>query len=292
MKRKFISFVLLVALLAIPAAALSSDFDTLVVFGDSLSDNGNLYAVSPDSVPAVYYYQGRFSNGRVWAEYLAGSGFLDCTLDDRAWGGAETDSTNPPGLLNQVEDFVTTETLPANALFAIWCGANDFLGGGTDVAGSVANIASAMNDLADFGAQEMMVVNLPDLGATPRLVGTVDEAGATALSENFNATLATAITAFRLAHLNVRVYEIDSYAFLNAIIADPAAYGFTNATDVCPAYATENDFDNSAGYVFWDDIHPTTETHRLLAEQVLSRLPDDDDDGGSGGCFIGALARP
>ena len=44
-------------------------FDQIVFFGDSLSDNGNLYKlfykILPKSPP---YYNGRFSNGPTWAE--------------------------------------------------------------------------------------------------------------------------------------------------------------------------------------------------------------------------------
>ncbi|HDV5785644.1 TPA: hypothetical protein RJD83_002616 [Legionella pneumophila] len=42
----------------------------IVVFGDGLSDNGNLYAYTNHRRPASpAYYNGRFSNGPVWVEY-------------------------------------------------------------------------------------------------------------------------------------------------------------------------------------------------------------------------------
>src|SRR5439155_21476778 len=52
--------------------ASAGQFTKLVVFGDSLSDTGNVYAVTAGAVPpSPPYYAGRFSNGPVWAEYLA-----------------------------------------------------------------------------------------------------------------------------------------------------------------------------------------------------------------------------
>lgn len=42
----------------------------VVVFGDSLSDNGNLFAQTGQ--PPAPYFQGRFSNGPVWVEQLFG----------------------------------------------------------------------------------------------------------------------------------------------------------------------------------------------------------------------------
>src|SRR3990167_4070787 len=57
------------------AKASSLDHSTqkrMVIFGDSYSDNGNDYRLTAGRYPnAVAYYQGRFSNGPVWVEYLA-----------------------------------------------------------------------------------------------------------------------------------------------------------------------------------------------------------------------------
>ncbi len=287
MKKRTIVPAIIALLLYLPAAALASNFDTLVVFGDSLSDNGNLYALDPAQVPSDYYYQGRFSNGPVWVEYLADADFLDCVLVDNAYGGATTDGASPPGLVSQVSAYTGSATLGDNTLFAIWIGANDFLNGSVDYAASAANIGTAMDDLAAFGAEHILILNLPDLGSTPRYLGTAEEDGARSLSQGFNAALAVVIDAFQVAHPEVTVYEFDIYAFLEGVADDPGLYGFTNATQVSPSYAVAGDFDNSAGYVFWDEIHPTSEAHDVIADQVLSILSEDSGDGDS--CFINSL---
>ena len=291
MKKRSLLPVLLVLFLSLPTVALGgSSFDTLVVFGDSLSDNGNLYALTANTSPDPdYYYQGRFSNGPVWVEYLADASALDCTLVDYAYGGATTDGASPPGLIAQVSAYTGSATLGDKTLFAIWIGANDFLNGSTDYATSAGNIGAALDDLASFGAEHILIVNLPDLGSTPRLLGTPGEAGARALSQAFNAALAAVVDVFQAANPDITVYEFDVYAFLQATAADPADYGFTNATEVCPAYYTADDFDNSAGYVFWDEIHPTTEAHEVIADQVLAILPEESSDGSSSPCFINSL---
>jgi phospholipase/lecithinase/hemolysin len=289
MRKKHVLSLILGLFLLAPLSSFGAPFDTVVVFGDSLSDNGNLYALDPDNVPSEVYYQGRFSNGPVWVEYLTDTDMLDCTLDDNAYAGAKTQGTTPPGLVEQVANYVGSATLPDNALFVVWIGANDFLGGSTDFGASVSNIAEALDDLAAFGAESILILNLPDLGATPRMLSgdPAAAAGATALTQAFNTALAGAVDVFEAANPDITVYELDIYALLNAIAADPADYGLTNVTDISPNYTVPNEFDNSAGYAFWDDIHPTTEAHEEIAYQAHLVLPEDeDDDDDDGLCFI------
>jgi hypothetical protein len=71
------------------------------VFGHSLSDNGNLFALLGQ--PTAPYWDGHFSNGPTYAEQLAQ--LLHVPLNDFAFGGAEASDTSPP---------VTHEPLPIN----------------------------------------------------------------------------------------------------------------------------------------------------------------------------------
>src|SRR5918993_1107036 len=71
---------LTVCLLATPAWAQIPQFDTFYVFGDSLVDNGNIFAMTkgarmepaipPSESPNRTYFEGRFSNGYVGVEFL------------------------------------------------------------------------------------------------------------------------------------------------------------------------------------------------------------------------------
>jgi phospholipase/lecithinase/hemolysin len=45
--------------------------DAIYSFGDSLSDVGNIYATTGDTVPGAPYFNGQFSNGNVWVQDLA-----------------------------------------------------------------------------------------------------------------------------------------------------------------------------------------------------------------------------
>ena len=45
--------------------------------------------------------------------------------------------------------------------------------------------------------------------------------------------------------------------------ADPASFGFTNVMRGCNAVPTCD------GYLFWDDVHPTTRAHASLADAAF-----------------------
>ena len=67
--RKLLSTLAICA--ALPASAdTAGPFDQFFVFGDSLSDSGNLAAVAPEFVPFPPYPDGQFTNGDTWATQL------------------------------------------------------------------------------------------------------------------------------------------------------------------------------------------------------------------------------
>src|SRR3954462_11973986 len=79
--------------------AVAGPFSNLVVFGDSLSDIGNISSATFGTTPGPSYYNGRFSNGPVYAETLAtGLGLpalarSTASGNDYAYGGAQTAGT-------------------------------------------------------------------------------------------------------------------------------------------------------------------------------------------------------
>ena len=85
---------------------MSHRTSALVVFGDSLSDNGNLFDLIGFPQPPAW--EGRSSNGPVYAEQLAS--FLHMRLDDRTFAGAEASDLSPPLIVNPV----TGQPLPIN----------------------------------------------------------------------------------------------------------------------------------------------------------------------------------
>ncbi|MFI4859524.1 MAG: SGNH/GDSL hydrolase family protein [Phycisphaerales bacterium JB063] len=291
-------------------AAYGQSYSEVVVFGDSLSDVGNtansflISLFSPQAQPP--YYEGRFSNGPVWAEHLAQSLDLDASVRSTAgglnyaWGGALSgDGTNFFGLVDnlggQVDDYLDSHTPTGDELFLLWGGANDlieiggslgelFSGSGTPQSVSD-NMAGHMHQLAAAGAQNILVLNLPNLGDIPRYAGTTEQQSQNAVAQDYNNLLAAQVAAVETQY-TIDIDLLDISALVELMLNDPARYGFTNTTD--PAYDTENDqvVPDPAGYVFWDDIHPGALAHEWIATAARVQLLEQGDLNGDG--FVGA----
>lgn len=279
--------IVLLALACLLPTAFAGPYSGVVVYGDSLSDNGNLFAAAGQ--PGVPYYNGRRSNGPVAVEYLANS--LGAPLVDFAWIGATTGVGNyaDGGSVTSFGGFnlpgmTTTYAATKNAnlfapyladgLFVVWGGPNDLLApsaldGGDPaliIARAVANELAIITDLKNLGAKKILAPGMLDLGLTPDFAaqGPVAVAQATAFTDAFNAALVSLLPS--------DVLYFDSAALIRAVVANPAAYGFTNATTPC--------FDgltvcaNPSQYVFFDKFHPTTAAHALLAQNFLSTVPE------------------
>src|SRR6476659_6485546 len=180
-----IQFLRLSLLLVIEAVfactAAAGPFSNLVVFGDSLSDVGNIAQAPFINEPGPYYWNGRFSNGPVYAETLA-TGLGLATLvrstasggNDFAYGGAKTTGTSFPDNLfvqdldDQVGQYLGSRTANASTLYTIFAGANDLLDGQTNMSIPVNSLQSSINRLITAGARKFLVFNLPPLGNAPR----------------------------------------------------------------------------------------------------------------------------
>ncbi|GIX47286.1 MAG: hypothetical protein KatS3mg131_1497 [Candidatus Tectimicrobiota bacterium] len=281
--------------------AAAENFSGMWVFGDSLSDTGNAFLATGDTVPpSPPYFAGRFSNGPVWVEHLAedlGLAVLPALAggSNFAFGGARA-----AGVLVQVSLYLRQQRFRADpqALYVVWGGASDIrdavqaaVTGKSDKRAAAAalrravrRLARSLRLLALAGARQFLILNLPDLGAIPetRALGEAAVALATALTEAFNAALGRVVQ--RLAALpGVWVVWFDTFAQLNAVLEDPAAFGFAQVTESCldgdPFTFTAVCSDDPAvqnTYLFWDILHPTAAAHALLAAEVgaaLAALP-------------------
>ncbi len=186
-------------------AAAQTTFGRIVVFGDSLSDPGNAFALfgetntppydllSPILIPDRPYAKGgqHFSNGATWVEQLARPlGLGGNTMP--AFQGAGVEATNYAvggarayddginvNLPFQVNTFLNVYggTAPSDALYVVEFGGNDIrdaltaYASGADGSAVIANAVNAigtnMGILYAAGARKFFVWNAPDLSVTP-----------------------------------------------------------------------------------------------------------------------------
>lgn len=258
------------AVLLAPAAPAQLDiapFSDVVVFGDSLSDNGNLFALTGQ--PPAPYFHGRFSNGLVWVDQLAVAMGKDGHTNF-AMGGATTSDV----FAQQVMPFVVDAPGAArpDALYVVWAGANDLIGvlqGSSEATATIQNamtqIALSVEALAVVGAEVVMVPNLPDLGRTPRVLASGPAAAAAArqLTLAYNAALAQTIAALR-ATRHVDIVELDVFSTMEDIVAHPSHYGLINVSSPAFDPTTGMVVPDPDSYLFWDDIHPTRAGHAAM----------------------------
>ena len=277
--------------LAAAGAASAQDYGRIITFGDSLSDNGNLYAATGGAQPlSPPYFQGRFSNGPVWVELL---GFTQARVGgsvtgsiNYAYGGARTDlSAFPPGMRAQLAMYQgATGAFDSDDLVTVYGGANNIFqglplaGANPDPFGYINGVSAAaaadigliVNTIAAAGAGTILVPNLPNLGATPQFAGGPAQGLATQATNTFNAALFSQLTARAAANPNTNIIHMDVNRAFNAVLAAPGRFGFTNVTQTCLVGATVCATPDS--YIYWDSVHPTAAGQRLLAAVAVDHI--------------------
>ncbi|MEH2014622.1 SGNH/GDSL hydrolase family protein [Nostoc sp.] len=250
----------------------------LYVFGDSLSDTGMVFRATGGMYPPnPTYYQGRYSNGRVWIEYLAESLHLSSKQTNNfAYGGATTGSVGNsyvPSLLNQVQSFTQThQKTNSDALYVLWAGANDYLQGVSSATVPVKNLTIAINSLTDVGAKKILVGNLPDLGQLPVTRTSTNSVNLSALTQAHNQGLRRSLKILSQQHSDLEIVVLDANTLYRNAIANPAAFNFTNVTSPC--LSGSSICSNPDQFLFWDGIHPTAAAHRIIGETAFSTIQE------------------
>ncbi|MFT3867996.1 MAG: SGNH/GDSL hydrolase family protein [Nibricoccus sp.] len=266
-----------------------SPFSKLVVFGDSISDDGNLFTATGGAIPpAPYYVNGHFSNGPVWVEYLAEQLGLADDLENYAFGGACSGRESYvsfaygipglPGLQDEIDLFAKASGGRADphALYIVQAGANDiFLWTESGMPSSLAafadqvasNLFEAVSRLKKMGARHILVVDVADLGLTPD----AQASGYDELLSVVTQTVNTAVAAKFKTNKHCPGPAVGLFSLfdaMHAIVDDADLFGFSNVTY---PYLTVL-AGNPDVFLFWDGVHPTTMGHGELADFAYARL--------------------
>eukprot|EP00588_Corethron_pennatum_P005256 CAMPEP_0194300032 /NCGR_PEP_ID=MMETSP0169-20130528/61035_1 /TAXON_ID=218684 /ORGANISM="Corethron pennatum, Strain L29A3" /LENGTH=367 /DNA_ID=CAMNT_0039050167 /DNA_START=90 /DNA_END=1193 /DNA_ORIENTATION=- len=188
------------------SSAHGQDCETkLIAFGDSLTDNGNLYGITGGALPpALGYAEGRFTNGFVWVEFLADALGLarpaprypaasgtNYAVAGASTGDGETSTWTPMltgasttlpalGVRRQVDDFVADMAAGAHPHLCVdspvvlWGGPAEMvvLGGAPAYEDMLEDLAGSVAALIDgAGLTNIIVLNVPPLFAAPAANG-------------------------------------------------------------------------------------------------------------------------
>ncbi|MBT5595184.1 MAG: hypothetical protein HOJ60_06605 [Euryarchaeota archaeon] len=278
----------------------------LIAFGDSLSDmgNGRNSILNVPDVPP--YWQGRFSNGQVWIEYLSEAYSVTTTIgsgtsagDNRAFGGSQTGPGYSyvllPNVGTQISNYLSNvqSSIPSDTVVSLWSGGNDFLYGTANANTIVTNMESHIRQLEGVGADEIILPNLPPLEKTPEVLSRSQNQQNAIGSEVilYNQKLATLANDLRI-ELGITIHFIDAWTVFNDILQNKEALGLTNTQDAAcsggisilplPICSSgDSVVSNVDEYLFFDKAHPTRVMHRFIGKYATEEIgqPDTDGDG-------------
>jgi len=304
-------------------------FTQVIVFGDSLSDDGNIAHRARDLVGFSYpssnfnYSDYRFTDDTntspaanlyvgTWHEQLEKT-FLRLavaknSLDggtDYAFGGATTkDGTQSRTIINnptpfgggdftitidnmgkQINDYLASHATDANALYILWGGGNDLFDdhSAQSVIDTANRVGVLIQRLANAGARNFLVPNVPPLGAVPNSFGDPTRVAELDLAsanyrDQLNSVVASTISGLAGTGITVHVYTFDVWLGVIRVLGQPRRYGFVDTIDSAQGRSGVN----PDQYLFWDDLHPTTGGHHDLANEANRLLRGQ----------VGPLAKP
>lgn len=274
--RKYIFLVFSTLSLSFSHFAIAEDIEDinqLVVFGTSALD------VSPP-IPTIN------PGGKLW--YIQLADLLDAPEPaPAALGGTDFTQTNmlSSSMLASVQSYVASHpNINDKQLFIINNGREDianFVGTmGVPIPPSIP-ITAATNDtlalevLHIAGAENLMIPNLFNLGLVPGLAFNPPQVPPAVIQAvlQYNAALLSQVSA-----LHFDVILLDFYGIVNDIVANPAAFGFTNVTQA----AVMVDGDPNT-FLFWDFVNFTGAANTVLADYAYSVM--------QGPCLHAALAE-
>jgi len=289
------------------------DYKTIVVFGDSLSDTGNVAHLTEAKYgfrvpgPDADYTDGRFTDGAdtlppaekyfgVWVEQLAASfpskPKIKDSLDgggDYAYGFAKTGSgtgvftfgpsdelsVDVDNIGEQITTYLKTHPkIDDQTLFVVWGGANDVLD------------ATSEDDVINAGFnQTWNIQRLIDAGATQFIVPNLPPLG---LVPRLNGSPTTSVPATEASELYNEVLDdgLDLLRGLNSSkhVSLTSLDVFTLFDDIVASPSTYSLVDVTSSsqatavdpdtYLFWDGLHPTTHGHNILAVTADKVLAD------------------
>ncbi len=294
------TFIILL-LLSAASKAQTSTFSKLVVFGDSISDTGNLALF--DLPPP--FFENRISNGLVSVDLIAQSigsnadrsGHLLGQQDggfNYAVSGGNVVGSDPEDLTSQVSAFLNRVNQQAdrNALYVVIIGGNDLrdirsiidpVTANSAIITVITQLDSQLRRLSNAGARAFVIANVANIGRIPETLNLSAQDPSIAIRaeqyvRQYNTALSPLLDEFAQTP-ELAVVEFDLFQALEDVLNNADSLGFSNSQEGCfnaSDFSVELEclllgFDSR---VFFDNIHPSALTHRLISPLIIAEIPD------------------
>lgn len=310
MKRLFCQFVFVFSLITSNALYAETPYSDIYIFGNSLSDTGNLSSVVGD-LPYPYYMN-RITNGPVAVDILAARLGLNADASLHVIGpevGTNYAVASAAAVGNDLQDLTTQITLfhanhgfsaPPSALYVMFIGGNDVRATRKTTDDAVAkniiqdaadSIQAAMTSLTLAGARHFLLVNSINIALTPEIIITSslnNDPDLLERSRKYSKLFRNKLHAIEdklEATYPVDIKEFDLFTFFNKLVKKADDYGFTNTTEACFSRDTFSFHEdcyfglNFDQFIFFDEIHPTAKAHALVGEALYQQLINKTDSG-------------
>lgn len=213
----------------------------LVIFGDSLSDQGKLHRKSHGAVPvSPPYWNGRFSNGPIWADILAEKYLV---INEAEGGASAVDYRHLSNsfkykIINtleyEIDQFLDKSSFQSDDLVIVWIGGNDYITyhwiRPKDVERVILELVIQIRRLERLGVKHVLVINLPDMGRSPVANQTDRARVMTDVTEYHNLRMKAI---FERAFDPSVVKIFDAASIFGDFLRSPQSYGFLNTTGAC-----------------------------------------------------------
>ena len=286
--------------------AQNTEFSKLVVFGDSLSDTGNIALINLPSP----YFRNRISDGPVGVDFIANSIGSNADASRHLFGspqgfnyavsGGNIVGTDPEDLAQQVNAHLqrVDQQTDQEALYVIIMGGNDLRDirsitnaaiASQRISAVAAQLDTQIARLVDAGARAFLIANVPNVGRIPETLqrqagDPTISARAEAYVREYNAVFDQVLVNYTQRD-DLAVSSFDLFQALENILNNFTALGFRSRDEGC--FIPSNfpfSFDNPPieleclvfGFesrIFFDNIHPSSRTNELLAPQFIAALP-------------------
>ncbi|KAI8991452.1 GDSL lipase/esterase [Mycotypha africana] len=270
-------------------------FSRIFAFGDSYTDNGsfdgffesNSNEIDTASLhPQTSNYIRRSADGPLWIEHLAEI-LGDVELFDFARSGSTANNDITPrgteDMNTQVNSYLSTSVASASksgSAYFLWTGVNDINDLFKKYDGNIAQCIKQLDDIVSTiedawrklqksGANYIVFLGLIPLQELP-MYQEVQSNVRNNLKElilEYNDRLRLAMDKFRSGSPNVQAFFFDTYGLFEQNFSPEERE--KNARQHC------NAGESCDGYIWWDKLHPSSKTHRRIAEAVFQSMQNE-----------------